>query len=78
MVSKVLPSDKLLDNCIELSSKINANGPIALKNCIYLINNSENGFEEEINLFSELFSTDDTKEGLSAFIEKRKAIFKNK
>lgn len=78
LVSKVLPLDTLIDKCLELSSKINSNGPIALKNCISLVNDSKLVYNDEIELFSKLFSTADTKEGLSAFIQKRKANFKNK
>ena len=78
LVSKVVPPDTLIDQCLELSSKINSNGPIALKDCISLVNNEKVVYNDEIELFSKLFSTADTKEGLSAFIQKRKADFKNK
>ena len=36
----------------------------------------KNGFNEEINLFGEVFASNDKKEGTTAFIEKRKAVFK--
>ena len=37
---------------------------------------SKNGFEVEVNAFGDCFATEDMKEGTTAFLEKRKAIFK--
>ena len=36
----------------------------------------ERGLDMEVTRFSELFSTEETKEGLSAFVEKRKPDFR--
>ena len=39
---------------------------------------TQNGFDVEMNEFGNCFSTDDMKEGTSAFLEKRKAAFNGK
>ena len=54
-----------------------------IKFSIKSINNSfnldpENGLKEEVKLFSKLFDTVETKEGISAFLQKRKPNRKNK
>jgi enoyl-CoA hydratase len=35
-----------------------------------------NGYDEEVKLFGECFNTDEMKEGVTAFLEKRKASFR--
>jgi len=37
-----------------------------------------NGFETEIEEFSKCFATKDLEEGIAAFLEKRKPVFKGK
>ena len=64
-----------------IATEIVSNSSIAIKD---IIQSSRYGYEtginhglkNEKNTFSKLFSTEDTKEGLSAFIEKRKPSFK--
>ena len=54
-------------------------GPNAIAKVLAAVNahfnNAENGFDAEINLFSECFATPEMKEGVTAFLEKRKANF---
>ena len=57
------------------------NGPNAIAQSLKCINASigldlESGLAMEVTRFSELFSTEETKEGLSAFVEKRKPDFR--
>ncbi|OIR06970.1 putative enoyl-CoA hydratase echA8 [mine drainage metagenome] len=82
LVNYVLPQDQLLQKAKDILSIINSKAPIAVAACITAANavfdETKNGFDVEANEFGKCFVTDDMKEGTSAFLEKRKAIFKGK
>ena len=68
--------DSLYNSCIHEYKLIIGNSPSAVAEAIDLINVSSNkptdaGLKIEAKKFSELFDSDETFEGLSAFIEKR-------
>ncbi len=77
LVNHVVPSEQLLPKAIEILSTINTKAPLALAKVIQCVNiaGTENGFQTEINLFGDCFETHDMKEGVNAFLEKRKAAF---
>jgi len=82
LVNHVLKQDELLDFCLNLARKINRNAPFAVKKAKESINkNYDLEVKEAIllenKLFSNCFKTNDQKEGMNAFIEKRKAFFTN-
>jgi len=62
--------------------KTSTKGPVAISKVIECINayytEGVNGFDTEVNAFAALFNTDDVKEGVAAFLEKRKPEFKGK
>jgi enoyl-CoA hydratase len=72
--------EELLPKCSEIIRKIAAKGPLAIAKIIEAVNahfdTDKNGFETEIDLFAQCFNTLDFKEGTTAFMEKRKALFK--
>ena len=81
LVNHVVALTDLLDKCDEVALQILKNGPNAIAQSLKCINGSigldlESGLKMEVTRFSELFSTDETKEGLSAFVEKRKPNFR--
>jgi enoyl-CoA hydratase len=83
LVSRVVPQDRYLDEAIEAATIIasySAPSLMMAKESIsraYEVPLSE-GVLFERRMFHSLFATEDQKEGMNAFLEKRKAIFKNK
>jgi enoyl-CoA hydratase len=79
LVNYVVEQDMLLQKAKEILQVIHTKAPIAIANCIAaanaVFNENINGFEAEINGFANCFSTADMKEGVAAFLEKRKANF---
>jgi enoyl-CoA hydratase len=83
LVNRVVPADQLMSTCEEMARKIASRGPLAIRASIEAVNNGLNmSFEEgqflEATLFGLLCASDDTKEGMRAFLEKRAANFTGK
>lgn len=82
LVNHVVPAEELLPKAEEILSKIKLRAPLAIASAIRAVNAAirydENGFETEIKEFGKCFDTEDFKEGTSAFLEKRKAVFLGK
>jgi len=82
LVSKVFPADKLIEESIKLAEKISSHSPIIVRMAKEAVNASlelslSNGLQYEKKAFHQTFATADRKEGMSAFIEKRGANFKD-
>lgn len=75
----VSQEEELLPFCESIAQKIIKNAPLAISKAIHAINanykEGENGFDTEIKSFGKCFGTQDFKEGTTAFLEKRKAVF---
>ena len=79
LVNEVVPQANLLDKADEILNKIKQRAPLAIASAIKAVNaatkDGVNGFEVEIEEFANCFQTADFKEGVVAFLQKRKAVF---
>ena len=77
LVNDVFSLEELLPKAKELAKQIAQNSPMGISKAIEAVNQSDSvqGFETEIKAFGELFEMDDKKEGVAAFLEKRKPSF---
>lgn len=82
LVNYVVKPEELLSKANSILTLINSKAPLAVAGCIKAANavfdETQNGFETEIQEFGNCFVTDDMKEGVAAFLEKRKANFTGK
>lgn len=82
LVNYVFPQAELLNETKKIAQKIQTKAPLAVTDVIACVNEAAkadtHGFANEINRFGKLFVTGDMKEGVNAFLEKRKAIFNGK
>ena len=82
LVNHVVAQEELLDLARNIATKITKNSSVAIAKAIEAINvnytDGVNGFEVEIKNFGASFGTQDFKEGTTAFLEKRKAVFSGK
>lgn len=82
MVNKVVNSSELLPEARQLMHKILSKGQIAVRYSIEAINSSDSilceGLSKEAALFGLSATTEDAREGISAFLEKRHPKFKQK
>lgn len=83
LVNKVFPPEKLMEKAMELAKKIASRPPLAVRYAKEAVNRSQegdsaSGFALESYLHALSCTTEDKKEGVSAFLEKRKGKFKGK
>ena len=83
LVNRVVPEGEALNAARELAGEIAANGPIAVRHAKAAANKAqdldlESGLDYEADQFALLFSTEDAREGMGAFVEKRDPEFKGR
>ncbi len=83
LVSRVVPADRLLDEAMAAAKGIAAKSMVAVRAVKESVNRSyettlREGVLFERRLFNALFATEDQKEGMAAFLEKRPAAFRDR
>ena len=83
LVSRIVPADKLMEEALAAADKIAGMSRPAAAMAKEAINRAfelplAEGIRFERRVFHSLFATEDQKEGMKAFLEKRKPEFKNK
>lgn len=83
LVNHVVPQAELAATCRALADKIRSVGPLAVRAALTVVDRGldlplDDALAEETSAFGRLFSTADAKEGLAAFLEKRKAAFRGR
>ena len=81
LANKAYPEEELFSKAQEMAEKIAKKSPGAMKAAIELLSYTKDdrfyeGVMREADLFGEVFVSEDAKEGISAFIEKREPNFK--
>lgn len=83
LVNKVVPNMDVVKQAVGLAKKITSKGAVAVAKAIEAIKTGyemklEDGLKYEAKLFGEICETEDMKEGVSAFIQKRQPKFSDK
>lgn len=78
LANRVVPVSDYLNDALQLAEEIASRAPLAVRAAKRAINHSyesflNDGLAEEKQIFYNLFGTEDQKEGMKAFVEKRKA-----
>ncbi len=83
LVDEVFPPEALMEEAVKMAQTIAANAPLAVRYAKIQINqslqiNNDIATTVEAGLFGLCYATRDQKEGMGAFLEKRKALFEGK
>jgi len=83
LVNRVVDEGRLMEECRELASRIGANAPGAVRDCLTLVDRGlqvtqSEALKMENSVFADRFSSAEMREGTAAFLEKRKPEFKRK
>jgi enoyl-CoA hydratase len=83
LVNRVVPVNVYLDEALKLADEIASRAPLAVRAAKKMINQTyerslADGLDEEKQVFYNLFASEDQKEGMQAFIEKRTPEWKGK
>ena len=83
MVNRVVPVESYLEEALRLAEEVASRAPLAVQAAKRMVNQAfertlAEGLAEEKQVFYNLFATEDQKEGMNAFAEKRKPEWKGK
>ena len=83
LVNRVVPPESLMEEAKKIATEIASKPPISIRSAKEAILRAQDttvevGLEFERKAFYMLFATEDGREGMKAFLEKRKPIYKGK
>jgi enoyl-CoA hydratase len=83
LVNKVVPVGKALDEALAMAARIATRSPVAVGYCKVAVNDGMNvdlgsAIAHEAELFGLCFAAPDQKEGMTAFVEKRKPVYRSR
>ena len=80
LVNEVVPDHELFDTALNWARKLAAQAPIAIEQIktVSAKGDLDQGIEAEKQGFAKAFTSDDAREGITAFLQKRKAKFQGK
>jgi enoyl-CoA hydratase len=83
LINKIVPVELLLEETVKLATEIAKQSPVAVKLAKEAVNNAFNSTLDEGLMFERknfylTFASEDQKEGMAAFVEKRNPVFKGK
>lgn len=80
LITHITEADELIPTAKKIIGKISQKGPLAIQRTIELVNayfdKNANGFMKEADRFGETIESEESTEGVNAFLEKRKAEFR--
>lgn len=81
LLNRVVEPNQLMGEALALANEIAALAPLAIRACLKAVTDGlklpfDEGLALERQLFASLFETEDAKEGITAFLEKRRPVFK--
>lgn len=82
LVEEVVPTGTSFDKALELAAMVEKQSPVAVSACKALVQRNRSGdiasaLPDERQAFVDLFDTEDQKEGVNAFLEKRRPEWRN-
>jgi enoyl-CoA hydratase len=83
LVNRIVEPSAVLEESLAFAAEVAELAPLAIRACLQAVTRGiemsvEDGLELEARLFSELFATEDVREGTRAFLEKRKPVFRGR
>ncbi len=83
LVNQLVPQDQVLKAAKDLARRVALKGGVALAQALWAIDNGidlplEQGLQKEAEAFHRVSETEDSQEGIKAFLEKRQPQFKDR
>jgi len=83
LLNRIVPPGRVLEEALSLAHEIEQLSPLSIRACLKAVTQGielplDEGLALETELFASLFSTEDAREGTTAFLEKRTPVFKGK